>query len=315
MIYTVTFNPSLDYIVRVGEFELGNLHRADSEELYVGGKGINVSAVLRQLGIDSTVLGFVSGFTGKEIYNRLENMGLTSDFITVDHGMSRINIKLKSKDKVETEINGQGPILDAADLEKLYRKLEMIREGDILVLSGSVPGHMKDRDKIYGEICEKLKDRQVKLIVDAEGQLLRNTLCYHPFLIKPNLHELGMLYDQLLLTEESIIDCAMRLKQEGAQNVLVSMAGDGALLIDSNGGITRQSAPVGTVMNSVGAGDALLAGFLSGLLKMGRDGLKDSYTREGYFFALKYSVAAGSAAAFTDGLPDHKQIEKVFRSL
>jgi 1-phosphofructokinase len=315
MIYTVTFNPSLDYVIRVTEFEPGNLHRTETEELYVGGKGINVTAVLKQLGIDSSMLGFVAGFTGREITERLAHMGLSADFITVGQGLSRINIKLKSDNKTETEINGQGPVIEASDLEKLYRKLDVIGEDDILVLSGSVPKQIPDRDHIYERICSKLADRKIKLVVDAEGSLLMNTLRYHPFLIKPNLHELGALFGQILLTEESIIDCAMRLKQEGAQNVLVSMAGEGALLIDSNGRITRQNAPKGKVLNSVGAGDALIAGFLAGLIKSGEDGLKESYTREDYEYALKFSVASGSAAAFTEGLPDNRKIEKTFRSL
>lgn len=315
MIYTVTLNPSLDYVVRVTEFEPGNLHRTETEELYVGGKGINVTVVLKQLGIDSTMLGFVAGFTGQEIIERLTHMGLSSDFITIGQGLSRINIKLKTNHKTETEINGQGPVISATELEQLDHKLNSIGNGDILVLSGSVPKQTPDRDNIYAGFCGKLADRDTKLVVDAEGSLLMNTLRYRPFLIKPNLHELGSLFGQILLTEESIIDCAMRLKKEGAQNVLVSMAGEGALLVDSNGRITRQNAPKGKVLNSVGAGDALIAGFLAGLLKTGEGSLKDSYSREDYEYALKFSVASGSAAAFTEGLPDGRKIEKTFRSL
>ncbi|HKL80432.1 MAG TPA: 1-phosphofructokinase [Mobilitalea sp.] len=315
MIYTVTFNPSLDYVVRVTDFELGNLHRAEAEELYVGGKGINVTTVLRGLEIDSTALGFVAGFTGREIVSRLMQLNIPNEFIPVAQGMSRINMKLKSNNGVETEVNGQGPRIAAADLEKLYDILKAIRHGDILLLSGSVPKHIEDRNLVYANICELLRDKKIKLVVDTEGDLLLHTLKYRPFLIKPNHHELGDLFGRELLTEESMIECALLLQKEGAQNVLISMAGEGAILVDANQRVIRQKAPKGKVINSVGAGDSLLAGFLTGLLRAENSPSEDNYSEDVYAFALKYSVAAGSAAAFSEELPTEEMIEEIFRSL
>lgn len=341
MIYTVTLNPSLDYVVRVPELKPGNLHRTNGEELYVGGKGINVTTVLKQLGADSLSLGFIAGFTGKEIENKLHQMGISSDFITVTEGMSRINVKLKSEQAIETEINGQGPVIGTYEMEQLYRKLEKLQDGDILVLSGSVPKKYKnnkysdvssqqaysgatyvdnqnmqaDRDDTYADICSRLTGRRLKLVVDAEGRFLSNTLKYRPFLIKPNHLELGGLFGRSLTSEESIIECAKRLQEEGAQNVLVSLAEQGALLLDSDGRITRQRAPQGRVLNSVGAGDALVAGFLYGLLQTGKESLREDYTVEDYQRALKYGVATGSASAFTEGFPGKDRIEELYRSL
>ena len=315
MIYTVTLNPSLDYVARVSELKPGNLHRMEAEELYVGGKGINVTTVLRQLDTDSLILGFIAGFTGREIENRLHQRGIPTAFITASEGLSRINIKLKSEQAVETEINGQGPVITMKELEILYQSLGRLQDGDILVLSGSVPTSIKNRDHTYADICDHLKNRRLKLIVDAEGQLLRNTLSYRPFLIKPNRQELEGLFQRSLPTEESILYCAKQLQAEGAQNVLVSLAGEGALLLNSHGGVIRQRAPQGKVFHSVGAGDALVAGFLFGLLKSGKDSLSEDYHEEDYERALKYGVAAGSAAAFTEGLPRRDKIQELFLSL
>lgn len=313
MIYTVTFNPSLDYVVRVTDFELGSLHRSEAEELTVGGKGINVTAVLRLLGVESTAFGFVAGFTGREIMERLDQMGISSDFIQVKQGFSRINIKLKSKDFTETEVNGQGPRVHADELNQLYDKLSAMQEGDFLVLSGSVPSHIPDRDYSYAHICDSLNKKKINFVVDAEGDLLRNTLGYQPFLIKPNLQELGRLFGRKLADEQSIIDCARSLQKKGAQNVLISLAGDGAILIDHKGRTIRQSAPSGKAINSVGAGDTMVAGFLAGVIgeKVGRGSTRE----ERYDNALRYSVACGSAAAFSKGMPDVQQIEEIYQKL
>jgi 1-phosphofructokinase len=314
MIYTITFNPSLDYVVWIGKFLLGSVHRAETEEIYAGGKGINVSTVLRQLEIDNTALGFVAGFTGREIVNRLSSLGIPSDFIILDRGMSRINLKLKSDGSTETEVNGLGPVIEQKDLELLYEKLGRINDGDFLVLCGSVPQSIKDMSNLYRHICELVKSKNVKLVVDAEGDFLRNTLSERPFLIKPNHHELGMLFDRELKTEEEIIECAKMLHTEGAVNVLVSMAGDGALLIDEFGNILRQSAPKGEVVNSVGAGDSMVAGFLAGLLK--DHSCEDRrYTPADYQYALKLGVAAGSASAFSSAFPDKAMIERMKNQL
>ncbi len=355
MIYTVTLNPSLDYVVRVHELTPGNLHRTAEEELYVGGKGINVANVLSGLGADCLSLGFIAGFTGREIEQRLSRMGLATDFITVAEGMSRINVKLKTGQAMETEINGQGPVIGSQDMELLYQKLEKLKDGDILVLSGSAPRrgmnsrysgancHQTDKDELhtepcgqpgnkgkiqaelrsmetdsddtYADLCGRLAGRRLKLVIDAEGSLLRNTLKFRPFLIKPNHHELGRLFGKHLIEEESIIACARQLQEEGARNVLVSLAEKGAILLDSNGRINLQRAPQGKVLNSVGAGDALVAGFLYGLTHAGRESLKEDYSEEDYLRALKYGVAAGSAAAFAEEAPERARIEELYRSL
>jgi len=314
MIYTVTFNPSLDYVVWVKEFVLGNSHRAETEELYAGGKGINVSTVLRQLEVDNIALGFVAGFTGREIINRLDGIGVPSEFITLNQGMSRINLKLKSNGSTETEVNGLGPVIEQIHLKLFYEKLECIRDGDFLVLSGSVPQSIKDMSYVYLHICRLVKSKKVKLVVDTEGDFLRNTLCERPFLIKPNQRELGMLFDRVITTEQEIIECASRLQKEGASNVLVSLAGDGALLLNEYGHILKLAAPKGKVINSVGAGDSMVAGFLAGLLKIHKSDLPE-YSPEDYQYALKLAVASGSASAFSSAYPDKKMIEKIQRQM
>lgn len=277
MIYTVTFNPSLDYVIHVGEFNPGNLHRAEAEELIIGGKGINVSAVLKELGIESMALGFVAGFTGSEIINRLNSLGISSDFVKLDQGLSRINVKLIDGMSKETEVNGQGPAINTRELEELFSRLESIKEGDFLILSGSVPGDIPDRNYTYAKICDLLKEKKVNIIVDAEDQLLLNTLPYKPFLIKPNHHELGRIFGRELVNEEDIIECARALQLKGAKNVLVSLAGQGAILIDIRNEVIKQKAPQGEIINSVGAGDAMVAGFITGLQQ---NGLKDELSKE-----------------------------------
>jgi 1-phosphofructokinase len=314
MIYTVTFNPSLDYVVRVSEFEPGKLHRSQSEELFVGGKGINVSTVLNTLDVASVALGFIAGFTGNEIERRLYELGLSSDFIPLKKGVSRINIKLKTDEYTETEINGQGPDIDEMVLKQLYGKLTRLQVGDFLVLSGSVPKSLPNANRTYSDICIRMQKSGVRLIVDAEGELLSNTLCSKPFLIKPNLFELERLFGKTLIQDKNIIDCAKKLKEQGAANVLVSLAGDGAILVDELGNVHRQAAPRGEVKNSVGAGDALIAGFLSVLVKAGCNGKKE-YQAEDYKAALAMGVATGSAAAFSMGLPMKKQIDDVLMQM
>lgn len=263
MIYTVTFNPSLDYIVSVDDFKLGLTNRTSSELILPGGKGTNVSTVLKNLGLESTALGFVAGFTGNEIVKRLNDMGIKSDFISIENGISRINLKLKSIDG--TEINGAGPDISEEKVNKLMDKLNQLKEGDVLVLAGSIPSSMSDN--IYRDIMADLKDRGVMIVVDATKDLLLNVLEYHPFLIKPNNHELGEIFDVKLTTREEVIPYGRKLQEKGARNVLVSMAGEGAVLIAEDGQVFDAPAPKGKLINGVGAGDSMVAGFVAGWIE------------------------------------------------
>ena len=263
MIYTVTFNPSLDYIVSVENFQLGITNRTSSELMLPGGKGINVSTVLMNLGIENKALGFVAGFVGDEIIRRLEEMGVQNGFIRIEEGVSRINLKLKSIDG--TEINGQGPVISPEHVEELMKQLDRLGEGDVLFLSGSIPSSMPD--DAYQKIMERLDGRGVQIVVDATKDLLLNVLEYHPFLIKPNNHELGELFGVELKTREEVIPYAKKLQEKGAVNVLVSMAGEGAVLIDANEDVYMAPAPKGTLVNGVGAGDSMVAGFMAGWLE------------------------------------------------
>lgn len=300
MIYTVTFNPALDYVVRVDPFTLGAVNRTVQEHIFYGGKGINVSAVLANLGYDNTALGFVAGFTGEEIERGARTLGFRSDFIHVKKGMTRINVKLKAKE--ETEINGMGPEIQPEDVEALFAKLERLESEDVLVLSGSIPASISDR--IYEEIMERLDGRGIRIVVDATKDLLLNVLQYHPFLIKPNNHELGEMFGVELQTEEEIIHYARVLQERGAQNVLISMAGDGAILVAEDGQVQKRRPPKGTVKNSVGAGDSMVAGFVAGYLKSGS-----------YEEALKLGTAAGSASAFSDGLATWEAIMELYHRI
>jgi 1-phosphofructokinase len=314
MIYTVTMNPSLDYVVRVAGFKPGCLHRTLSEDLFVGGKGINVSVVLKRLGIDSVALGFAAGFTGNQIIQTLDELGISSGLITVSQGISRINIKLKSEENVETEINGRGPVINQDEIEMFFEKLKVLHAGDILVLSGSVPQSIPDAALMYAEICRRVKSQNIRLVVDAEGDLLKNVLPERPFLIKPNRQELEALFHRQLPKEADVCDCARRLQAEGAVNVLVSLGGEGAVLIDEYGTIHRQAAPRGELLNTVGSGDSLVAGFLAQLtlhpLKNGQVNGSDDYEK-----ALRLGVAAGSAGAFSIGLPDKETIRLIYKQL
>lgn len=294
MIYTVTFNPALDYVVRMDALALGQVNRTVSEDVQLGGKGINVSWVLRELGHENVALGFVAGFTGKAIEDGLAAKGVATDFIHLPAGLTRINVKLKAGE--ETEINGKGPDISAEALEELFHKLDALGEGDVLVLAGSIPASMPS--DVYESILARLEGKNVLCAVDATRDLLVNVLKYKPFLIKPNNHELGEIFGRVLTTDEEIRECAEKLQQQGARNVLVSMAGDGAMLLDENGGCHRLAAYKGKVKNSVGAGDSMVAGFLAGYLDGGD-----------YAHALRVGSAAGSATAFSDVLATRSEIE------
>ena len=300
MIYTVTFNPALDYYLTVSHFSRGDVNRSEGEEMLVGGKGINVSLILKELGQPSTALGFVAGFVGTEIERRLSEKGIHTDFIRLSGGCSRINVKLRGAK--ETDINADGPAIDEAALSALFDKLSALQAGDTLVLAGSVPGSLP-RD-IYCRILQQLADKDIRFVVDATGELLTAVLPFHPFLIKPNHHELGEIFGKQLSSEEEIVSCARTLQQQGARNVLVSMAGDGALLLDENGAPHRIAAPKGEVKGSVGAGDSMVAGFLVGFAQSGD-----------YQTALTWGTAAGSATAFSKDLATKQEIEAVLQGL
>lgn len=300
MIYTVTFNPSLDYIVSMDDFKMGMTNRTTGEQIFPGGKGINVSIVLSNLGIENTALGFTAGFTGEQIEKEIQKMGLLTDFIHVDNGISRINVKLKDYDG--TEINGMGPDIDSSCVEQLYQKLEKLGEGDTLVLAGSIPKCLPD--SIYSDILERLQNKRVLFVVDATKELLLNVLQYQPFLIKPNNHELGEIFDVTLNTRESVVPHAKKLQEKGARNVLVSMAGEGAVLVDETGGVHMLAAPKGKLVNAVGAGDSMVAGFLAGWTQ-----------KKDYEHAFRMGISAGSASAFSEMLATKKEIEQIFDNL
>lgn len=300
MIYTITFNPALDYIVSVEDFQMGMTNRTTEETMLPGGKGINVSIVLKNLGFDSTALGFTAGFTGEEIKRRLEETGCSSQFITIPQGMSRINLKLKSADG--TEINGMGPDIDPESMQKLMGQLDTLQPKDILVLAGSIPNSISN--SIYKEIMERLAAKDILVVVDATKELLVNVLENRPFLIKPNNHELGEIFGVKLKRREEVVPYARKLQEMGARNVLVSMAGEGAVLADENGDIWESPAPEGKLVNGVGAGDSMVAGFLAGWLKSGD-----------YRQAFRMGVAAGSASAFSELLATGKEVEDLLEKM
>lgn len=300
MIYTVTFNPSLDYIVSVDEFKLGLTNRTSSELLLPGGKGINVSTILTNLGIESTALGFVAGFTGDEIIRRVEQIGVRSDFIRIEDGISRINVKLKSIDG--TEINGMGPDISSEKTEELMKKLDVLDEGDVLVLAGSIPASMPD--DIYSRILKRLEGKGVTFVVDATGELLLNVLKYHPFLIKPNNHELGDLFGVELKTRKEVVPYGRKLQEMGAKNVLISMAGEGAVLVAEDGSVYDTPAPKGVLVNAVGSGDSMVAGFTAGWME-----------KKDYRHAFYMGVAAGSASAFSEYLATKDEIMELYQKI
>lgn len=300
MIYTVTFNPSLDYIVSVENFRLGLTNRTDSELILPGGKGINVSTILKNLGVDSTALGFVAGFTGDEIAAEVEKMGIRAEFISVPNGISRINVKLKSIDG--TEINGMGPEIGADRIVELMKKLDVLKEGDVLILAGSIPASMPD--DMYARIMEALQERGVMFVVDATKDLLLNVLKYRPFLVKPNNHELGELFGVELKKREEVVPYGKKLQEMGAQNVLISMAGEGAVLVAADGTVCAAPAPKGKLINAVGAGDSMVAGFTAGWLE-----------KKDYRHAFYMGVAAGSASAFSERLATKEQIMDLYSKI
>ncbi len=300
MIYTVTFSPCLDYAVWVDELKLGEVNRVEREHMLPGGKGINVSIVLKNLGFESTALGFVAGFTGNEIDKQVKELGCMCDFIHIEQGNSRINIKLKSSE--ETDINGIGPMIGEKHINQLFEQLDRLREEDILVLAGSIPNGVSA--SIYYEIMEHLQNRKVRVVVDATKDLLVNVLTKHPFLIKPNNHELGEIFGIELKSNEEIIHYAKKLQEKGARNVLISMAGDGAIFLSEDGEIIESKAPKGKVVNSVGAGDSMVAGFLAGYLE-----------QKNYEHAFKMGVATGSASAFSKQLATKEEVLALLKTI
>ena len=300
MIYTVTFNPALDYVIKVDNFQTGGINRVYQENIFFGGEGINVSFVLREHGFTSTALGFTAGFTGEAIEKGLQEQGIKSDFIRLPEGMSRINVKMKSDN--ETEINGQGPNIPQDALNQLFEKLNTLVKGDVLILAGSIPNTLPE--DVYEQIMARLDGTGILIAVDATKDLLLNVLKYHPFLIKPNNHELGEMFGVVLKTEEDITFYAKKLQEQGARNVLISMAGDGAILVTEEGAVHKIGVPKGTVVNSVGAGDSMVAGFMAGYL-----------TKGDYAYALKLGTASGSATAFSEGLAVKEDIDKLLATL
>lgn len=300
MIYTVTFNPALDYVVFLDKMMPGEVNRTKKEQIFYGGKGINVSIVLHNLGIESRALGFVAGFTGREIEHGVKTMGVDTDFIHLNSGLSRINVKIKALE--ESEINGQGPAILPEEIDMLLQKLDQLEDGDILVLAGAIPASLPE--DMYERIMKRLQKKKIEIVVDATKDLLRNVLKYHPFLIKPNNHELGEMFGVTLTTDEEIITYAKKLQELGARNVLISMAKDGAILITEQEDVKRIGVPKGTVKNSVGAGDSMVAGFVA------------SYSRDhDYQKALVYGAATGSATAFSEGLATKDVVDELLKQL
>ena len=288
MIYTVTLNPSIDHVVEMNELQEGIVNKVNIENFYAGGKGINVSKILKEHGVENIALGFISGFTGEFIKNNLEQCGIKNDFINVLNGYSRINMKIKTNEN-ETEINGLGPSISSSNIKDLFNQLEKLSSNDILVLAGSIPPSLSDN--FYEEIMKQLSTKNVKIIVDARNNLLLNVLKYRPFLIKPNHHEISEIFKKEIKTIDELIFHGNKLKEMGAQNVLISMGGDGAILITESNEIYRSNIPKGTLKNSVGSGDSMVGGFITGYLKT-----------NDYKEALKLGAASGSATAYSDDL-------------
>ena len=288
MIYTVTLNPSIDHVIEMNELQEGIVNKVNIENFYTGGKGINVSKILKEHGVENIALGFISGFTGKFIKNNLEQCGIKNDFINVLNGYSRINMKIKTNEN-ETEINGLGPSISSSNIKDLFNQLEKLSSNDILVLAGSIPPSLSDN--FYEEIMKQLSTKNVKIIVDARNNLLLNVLKYRPFLIKPNHHEISEIFKKEIKTIDELIFHGNKLKEMGAQNVLISMGGDGAILITESNEIYRSNIPKGTLKNSVGSGDSMVGGFITGYLKT-----------NDYKEALKLGAASGSATAYSDDL-------------
>lgn len=300
MIYTVTFNPAIDYVMRIPELRTGLVNRSENEEIYFGGKGINVSIILNELGIKTKALGFSAGFTGTAIEQGVNAQGIETDFVRLDSGCSRINVKIKSKQ--ETELNGQGPEISAEAIDQLFDKLDKIENGDTLVLAGSIPNTLPEN--IYEKILERLSGKEISVAVDATKDLLVNVLKYKPFLIKPNNHELSEIFGAEIKTNEDIVKYAKQLQEKGAVNVLVSMAGNGSILVDENGKVHVMGVPDGKMVNSVGAGDSMVAGFIAGYTE-----------KKDYQYALELGTASGSATAFSEGLAKKDDIYRLLSIL
>lgn len=300
MIYTITFNPALDYISQVENFEIGKINRTQTEKILPGGKGLNVSTVLRNLGIESTALGFIAGFTGEELKRDIEQRGIKTDFINVEKGLTRINVKISSKE--ETALNGNGPEITDEDIEQLFEKINNIKNEDTVILAGNIPKCINNN--IYEIICKKLEQNKVRFIVDATKELLMNVLKYKPFLIKPNKEELEETFKEKIETKEEIIEHAKKLQKMGAQNVLISLGEEGAILVTSENKEYFINAPKGKVLNTVGAGDSMVAGFVAGYEKSGD-----------YEYAFKMGIATGSASAFSMDLATAEQVADLLKEI
>ena len=293
MIYTVTFNPAIDYVVELVSFNIGEINRTTREYMNLGGKGVNVSRVLTNLEVPNVALGFVAGFTGDALRNGLERMGVKTDFISLEEGNTRINVNIKGVE--ETDINARGPEIPNSAIDELFKKLDNLQSGDTLVLAGSIPTSLPN--DMYERIMERLYGKGIRFVVDATRDLLVKSLKYEPFLIKPNNHELGEIFGLELTTDNEIIYYARELKKQGAKNVLISMAGDGAILVDENDVAHKIGTPKGKVKNSVGAGDSMVAGFCAGYLEKGD-----------YKYALRMGTAAGSASSFSESLATKQEV-------
>lgn len=300
MVYTVTFNPALDYVMNVEKLSTDDINRTESEELYYGGKGINVSAILSRLNIPTVALGFTAGFTGKKLREMMDDDGIKNDFTELNSGFTRINVKVKFGK--ELDINANGPEITADKIKELFLKLKKLNDGDYLVLAGSVPASLPD--DLYSKILEELSGKNINIVVDTTGNQLLNVLKYKPFLIKPNHHELGEIFGQEMDTTEKITEYAKKLQDMGAINVLVSRGGDGAVLVDGNGTVHPAAAVEGTLVNSVGCGDSMVAGFIAGYI-----------TNKSYSEALKLSVASSAATAFSKELAKADEIYKIYKEL
>lgn len=301
MIYTVTLNRSIDYVVNMEQLVEGMVNRVSTEHFYAGGKGINVSQILNQHGISNRALGFISGFTGNFIEGSLKEKGIDTDFIRLSEGYSRINMKIKTTTD-ETEINGMGPHIPKTEIDKLYRQLDLLTADDTLVLAGSIPATLPD--DFYEKVMEHVRDRGVKVVVDATKNLLLNVLTYRPFLIKPNHHEIAEMFGVTISTTEDLLQYGNRLKDMGARNVLISMGGDGAILLAENGEVYRSNVPKGVVKNSVGAGDSMVAGFIAGYEKT-----------QCYEQALRLGAASGSATAFSSDVATAEEISALVKEI
>ena len=306
MIYTITFNPALDYTVQVEEFEIGKINRTKSENILAGGKGLNVSIILKRLGIENTALSFIAGFTGKELERKIKQYNIKTDFIEINNGYTRINVKISSLKKNsliqerETALNGNGPEITQEDIDELLEKIKKINSEDIVILSGNVPKCINE--DIYEIICKELNEKNVKFVVDASQKLLMNCLKYKPFFIKPNKDELEETFNTKIKTKKEIIIYAKKLQEKGAQNVLISLGGDGAILLTEKNEVYYSNTPKGQVINTVGAGDSMVAGFVAGYLK-----------KKDYKEALKLGIASGSATAFSAGLAMNEEINGLLK--